>query len=163
MQEVPSNEVLCFWQVNLKRRTKMTLGDPLFSLSFLDIFPSFLLPLAHLPVGSSCSRAVRLGHCVSPSFRLALSGAFLFFPHLPHLWVLTCFPDPRSPPSQLTPTGVFSDLTIMDSVASPPGGRRNPWYGGSGQIADRKENVTVQNQAQDYHKSSGIHSTSSPQ
>lgn len=139
----------------------MILGDPLFSLSFLDIFLSFLchrpicllaLPAPGCAPGPLCesqSQACPVG-CI-----LALSG-------LPHLWVLICFPDRLSPPNQLTPAGFLSGLAIMDSMAGPPGDR-----GAHDMEAVVRLQIGKRTQhskpSPESHKSSGVHSSSSPQ
>lgn len=161
MQEVLSNEVLCFSQVNVTRRTKMTSGDPLFSLvsghiSFLPFFYHRSICLPPLPAPGLCSWAiVWVPVSGSPfpvhscSFPTSLTSGFSLasrtHSHLSASWHQQEF---------------LVTWAIMDNMASSPG-RRKWRYVGIGQITDRRENLTVQNQAQDYHRSSGIHSTSS--
>lgn len=131
----------------------MILGDPLFSLSFLDIFLPFLchrpicllaLPVPGCAPGPLCesqSQARPLG-CI-----LALSG-------FPHLWVLICFPDPLSPPNQPTPAGFLSGLAMRDSMAALLAGEPMIWRQRSDCREERELNI--QNQAQKLTRAQGF-------
>lgn len=89
----------------------MTLSDQMFSLQFLDRFPSFFL--SSVPMGSLAlpiSGPSVWVTVLSPGFMLSNSTAtHLFFSPLPCPLGFHLLPLP-APTSSQAPTGVFSDL-----------------------------------------------------